>query len=67
MLVLNSLPHAYCFSCVVKAAEVSGNRCPMCKTSFRKVIHNVRANDDYDTVRCCISKVPKKKKMRPDF
>lgn len=53
MFSLDSLSlsaHAYCFSCVVRAAQVSGNRCPMCKTVFTKVIHNVRANDDYEVV-----------------
>ena len=35
---------------MIHAAEVSGNVCPMCKTRFNKVIHNVRANDDYVVV-----------------
>lgn len=42
--------HAFCFECIVKAVEMTSNRCPMCKISFDTVIHNVRAIDDYDRV-----------------
>lgn len=42
--------HAFCFECIVKAVEMTTGRCPMCKTSFDTVIHNVRAIDDYDRV-----------------
>lgn len=45
--------HAFCFGCVVKAVEVTSGRCPMCKTTFDTVIHNVRAIDDYDRVSVC--------------
>ena len=43
--------HAFCFTCVVKAAEVTGRACPLCKVKFNKVIHNIRANNDYDLYR----------------
>jgi len=33
----------------VQWAEVASS-CPLCKTQFRSVIHNVRANDDYEKV-----------------
>ena len=42
--------HAFCFACVVMAASMTGNVCPLCKVKFFKVIHNVRDNDDYDIV-----------------
>lgn len=45
--------HAFCFNCITCAAELAGNKCPMCKTVLEVVIHNVRANDDYDTVCVC--------------
>ena len=41
--------HVFCFACIVQWSEVA-NSCPMCKTQFRSVIHNVRANDDYEKV-----------------
>lgn len=46
--------HAFCFNCITCAAELAGNKCPMCKTVFEVVIHNIRANDDYDTVCVCV-------------
>ena len=42
--------HAFCFNCICRSADVGGARCPMCKTGFKVVVHNVRANDDYDVV-----------------
>jgi len=44
------ITHAFCFECVVRAASTTSNKCPMCKARFYKVIHNVRANDDYSLV-----------------
>jgi hypothetical protein len=36
----------FCFKCVVQWAEVT-TTCPMCKTNFTTLIHNVEAIDKY--------------------
>ena len=41
---------AFCFTCIVQWSEVA-NSCPMCKMNFQSIIHDVKSNEDYKTVR----------------
>lgn len=47
--ILDSCAHSFCFHCIVQWSEVTSS-CPMCKTTFKTLIHSVRANDDYKQV-----------------
>lgn len=40
---------SFCFQCILQWSEVSTS-CPMCKTSFTKIIYDVKANDLYNVV-----------------
>lgn len=39
--------HTFCFVCLVEWSKVKAV-CPLCKQSFKSIIHNVRTLDDYD-------------------
>ncbi|XP_028403574.1 E3 ubiquitin-protein ligase Topors-like isoform X2 [Dendronephthya gigantea] len=39
--------HAFCFSCILQWCEVA-QTCPLCKTGFASVIHNVKSMQDYE-------------------
>eukprot|EP00041_Stephanoeca_diplocostata_P029790 m.887074 g.887074 ORF g.887074 m.887074 type:complete len:565 (-) comp23634_c0_seq3:2256-3950(-) len=46
--LLDSCFHAFCFTCISEWAKQSMT-CPLCKSSFRSVIHNILSNIEYDT------------------
>lgn len=39
--------HQFCFVCLVEWSKVKAE-CPLCKQSFKSIVHNVRSYDDYD-------------------
>ncbi|XP_050403399.1 E3 ubiquitin-protein ligase Topors [Patella vulgata] len=39
--------HMFCFVCLLEWSKVK-NECPLCKQSFKSIIHNVRSYEDYD-------------------
>lgn len=41
--------HTFCFSCLQEWAKVKPV-CPLCKSSFNSIIHNIRSNEDYDRI-----------------
>ncbi|XP_067002019.2 E3 ubiquitin-protein ligase Topors [Anabrus simplex] len=43
----DSCLHQFCFSCLLEWSKVKAE-CPLCKQSFKSIIHNVRSNEDYD-------------------
>ncbi|XP_069675057.1 E3 ubiquitin-protein ligase Topors-like isoform X2 [Periplaneta americana] len=43
----DSCLHQFCFNCLLEWSKVKPE-CPLCKQSFKSIIHNVRSNEDYD-------------------
>lgn len=41
--------HTFCFSCLQEWAKVKPV-CPLCKTSFNSIIHNIKSNEDYERI-----------------
>ncbi|XP_021914738.1 uncharacterized protein LOC110827411 isoform X2 [Zootermopsis nevadensis] len=39
--------HEFCFECLRQWSQEKPE-CPLCKTRFRSIIHNIRSEDDYD-------------------
>ncbi|KAK3612351.1 hypothetical protein CHS0354_011069 [Potamilus streckersoni] len=39
--------HMFCFVCLLEWSKVKAE-CPLCKQSFKSIVHNVRSYDDYD-------------------
>lgn len=39
--------HQFCFNCLLEWSKVKAE-CPLCKQSFKSIIHNVRSIEDYD-------------------
>ncbi|XP_013782348.1 E3 ubiquitin-protein ligase Topors-like [Limulus polyphemus] len=50
--------HIFCFACLVEWSKVKAE-CPLCKQSFRSIIHNVRSLEDYDQYLISVHNVPK--------
>ncbi|ESP05257.1 hypothetical protein LOTGIDRAFT_208267, partial [Lottia gigantea] len=47
--------HMFCFVCLLEWSKVK-NECPLCKQSFKSIIHNVRSYEDYDQYHLIISR-----------
>lgn len=43
----NSCFHMFCFTCLLEWSKVKAV-CPLCKQSFKSIIHNIRSESDYD-------------------
>ncbi|PSN49562.1 hypothetical protein C0J52_09747 [Blattella germanica] len=43
----DSCLHQFCFTCLLEWSKVKAE-CPLCKQSFKSIIHNVRSNEEYD-------------------
>ncbi len=43
----NSCMHQFCFACLLQWSKVKPE-CPLCKSLFQSIYHNIRNNDDYD-------------------
>lgn len=41
--------HSFCLACILQWSEVASS-CPMCKTTFESLIHDVKASNDYKIV-----------------
>ncbi|XP_070564167.1 E3 ubiquitin-protein ligase Topors-like [Ptychodera flava] len=39
--------HTFCFVCILEWSKVKAT-CPLCKTSFNSIIHNIKSNELYD-------------------
>ncbi|XP_002739463.1 uncharacterized protein LOC100376440 [Saccoglossus kowalevskii] len=39
--------HTFCFVCIMEWSKVKAT-CPLCKTSFKSIIHNIKSNEMYD-------------------
>ncbi|XP_033108302.1 E3 ubiquitin-protein ligase Topors-like [Anneissia japonica] len=39
--------HKFCFVCILEWSKVKAV-CPLCKTSFKSIIHNIKSNEIYD-------------------
>lgn len=46
--LLDTCFHAFCFTCIAEWSKQSMT-CPLCKTRFKSVIHNISSNIEYDT------------------
>ncbi|XP_076308862.1 E3 ubiquitin-protein ligase Topors-like isoform X2 [Tachypleus tridentatus] len=49
--------HTFCFACLVEWSKIKAE-CPLCKQSFRSIIHNVRSLEDYDQYLINVQNVP---------
>ncbi|XP_046388104.1 E3 ubiquitin-protein ligase Topors-like [Ischnura elegans] len=49
--LIDSCFHEFCFECLVEWSKVKPE-CPLCKTKFEYIIHNVKSNDDYEKYHC---------------
>ncbi|XP_012263365.2 E3 ubiquitin-protein ligase Topors-like isoform X1 [Athalia rosae] len=43
----DSCLHQFCFSCLSQWSKIK-TECPLCKQTFKSIIHNVRSEEDYD-------------------
>lgn len=43
----NSCCHQFCFGCLLEWSKVKPE-CPLCKSSFTTIIHNIRSDNVYD-------------------
>lgn len=43
----DSCLHQFCFTCLVQWSKIK-TECPLCKQTFKSIIHNVRSEMDYD-------------------
>ncbi|KAG5894943.1 hypothetical protein JTB14_023292 [Gonioctena quinquepunctata] len=43
----DSCMHEFCFKCLLEWSKIKPE-CPLCKQSFRRIIHNVKSNEEYD-------------------
>lgn len=43
----DSCMHQFCFACLLQWSKIK-TECPLCKQTFKSIIHNVRSNEDYD-------------------
>ncbi|XP_031776826.1 E3 ubiquitin-protein ligase Topors [Nasonia vitripennis] len=47
MSFTDSCLHQFCFSCLLQWSKIK-TECPLCKQTFKSIIHNVRSQEDYD-------------------
>ncbi|XP_031832581.1 uncharacterized protein LOC116426965 [Nomia melanderi] len=43
----DSCLHQFCFTCLLQWSKIK-KECPLCKQTFKSIIHNVRSEEDYD-------------------
>ncbi|KAJ8925565.1 hypothetical protein NQ315_009405 [Exocentrus adspersus] len=43
----DSCMHQFCFKCLLKWSKIKAE-CPLCKQPLRRIIHNVKSNEEYD-------------------
>lgn len=43
----DSCLHQFCFTCLLQWSKIK-KVCPLCKQTFKSIIHNVRSEEDYD-------------------
>lgn len=43
----DSCLHKFCFTCLLQWSKIK-TECPLCKQTFKSIIHNVRSEGDYD-------------------
>ncbi|XP_015585416.1 E3 ubiquitin-protein ligase Topors [Cephus cinctus] len=43
----DSCLHQFCFNCLLRWSKIK-TECPLCKQTFKSIIHNVRSEEDYD-------------------
>ncbi|XP_058793439.1 E3 ubiquitin-protein ligase Topors-like [Phymastichus coffea] len=43
----DSCLHQFCFNCLLQWSKIK-TECPLCKQTFKSIIHNVRSEGDYD-------------------
>nr|CAI5847428.1 unnamed protein product [Callosobruchus analis] len=43
----DSCMHQFCFKCLLEWSKIKAE-CPLCKQPFKRIIHNVKSNDEYD-------------------
>lgn len=43
----DSCLHQFCFTCLLQWSKIK-TECPLCKQTFKSIIHNVRSEEDYD-------------------
>jgi len=56
----DSCLHQFCFTCLLQWSKIK-TECPLCKQTFKSIIHNVRSEEDYDQYhvpRELVSQIP---------
>ncbi|KAK7872257.1 hypothetical protein R5R35_012112 [Gryllus longicercus] len=53
----DSCLHQFCFNCLLKWSKVKAE-CPLCKQSFKSIIHNVRSNEEYEEYHVEVGREP---------
>eukprot|EP00095_Tigriopus_kingsejongensis_P002332 snap_masked-scaffold347_size200506-processed-gene-1.2 protein:Tk02332 transcript:snap_masked-scaffold347_size200506-processed-gene-1.2-mRNA-1 annotation:"ubiquitin-protein e3" len=48
MSYTDSCLHKFCFTCLLEWSKVKPE-CPLCKAQFKSIIHNIQADDNYDS------------------
>ncbi|TRY74517.1 hypothetical protein TCAL_00750 [Tigriopus californicus] len=48
MSYTDSCLHKFCFTCLLEWSKVKPE-CPLCKARFKSIIHNIKADDNYDS------------------
>nr|CAH7742231.1 unnamed protein product [Callosobruchus chinensis] len=43
----DSCMHQFCFKCLLEWSKIKAE-CPLCKQPFKRIIHNVKSNEEYD-------------------
>lgn len=53
----NSCIHQFCFGCLLEWSKIKAE-CPLCKSNFQSIYHNIRSNDDYDEYHIPTNVIP---------
>ena len=48
MSYTNACFHKFCFVCLLEWSKVKPE-CPLCKSKFKSIIHNIKSDDDYES------------------
>ena len=48
MSYTNACFHKFCFVCLLEWSKVKAE-CPLCKSKFKRIIHNIKSDDDYES------------------
>ena len=48
--------HEFCFDCILRWSTVN-TQCPLCKSEFNSIIHNIKSKLDYDRYKIPVTKI----------